>query len=86
MAEKKWQEKRAVERRLHETEVTFQRADAICLAKSVDISDYGIRVITDKPLTIRILINEEDRQVQCDAQLVWARMKEDGTMEYGLKY
>jgi len=24
--------------------------------------------------------------VEYDAQLVWARMKEDGTIEYGLKF
>jgi hypothetical protein len=38
------------------------------------------------PMAIRIQINEGDILVQYDAQLVWARMKEDGTMEYGLKF
>ena len=79
-------EKRASERRLFETEITFQTADDRYAARSLDISDYGIRIVTDKPLGVRLRIKENDRVVQCDAQLVWARLKEDGTMEYGLKY
>ena len=86
MADMKKSEKRAAERSLLETEVTFHTEDDIYMAKSVDISDTGIRVITDKPVAIRIQINEEDRLVQYDAELVWARLKDDGTMEYGLKY
>ena len=86
MADMKKSEKRAAERSLHETEVTFHTEDDIYMAKSVDISDTGIRIVTEKPVAIRIQINEEDRLVQYDAQLVWARLKDDGTMEYGLKY
>ena len=86
MADIKKHEKRAAERRLFETEVTIKTAAEICKAKSVDVSDYGIRIVTEKPMAVRMQIQEEDRLVQCDAQLVWARLREDGTMEYGLKY
>lgn len=86
MTDIKKHEKRAAERRLFETEVTFKTADVIYKAKSVDVSDYGIRIVTGKPMAMRIQISEDDRVVQCDAELVWARLKEDGTMEYGLKY
>jgi len=79
-------EKRAVERNLVETEVTFHTEDDIYMANSVDISNAGIRIITENPVDIRIQIKEDDKLVQYDAQLVWARMKDDGTMEYGLKY
>jgi len=86
MADTENQEKRTSERRLLEKEVTFHSEDDIYMAKSVDISETGIRIVTEKPVAIRLQINEGDRLVLYDAQLVWARMKEDGTMEYGLKY
>ena len=80
------QEKRVSERKLIEAEVTFHTGDDIYMSKSVDISDSGIRIITKEPVEIRIQIKEEDKLVQYDAQLVWAKLKDDGTMEYGLKY
>lgn len=86
MADKRKQERRTVERRLFEAEVTFQPESGKNKARSVDISEKGIRVVSEKPLAVRIQINEGDILVQYDAQLVWARMKEDGTMEYGLKF
>ena len=86
MTDMEKKEKRASERRLLETEVTFQTEDDIYLARSVDLSDIGIRLITEKPVDIRIQIKEDDKLVQYDAQLVWARLKDDGTMEYGLRY
>lgn len=86
MADKRRQERRAIERRLFEAEVTFQPESGRNKARSVDISERGIRVVSEMPMAIRIQINEGDILVQYDAQLVWARMKEDGTMEYGLKF
>ncbi len=86
MTDMEKKEKRASERRLLETEVTFQTEDDIYMARSVDLSDIGIRLITEKPVDIRIQIKEDDKLVQYDAQLVWARLKDDGTMEYGLRY
>ncbi len=86
MADSGNQDKRAVDRKLIETEVTFHTGDDIYMSKSVDISDSGIRIITKEPVEIRIQIKEEDKLVQYDAQLVWAKLKDDGTMEYGLKY
>ena len=79
-------EKRTVERRLLETEVTFHTEDDIYMANSVDISDKGIRIVTVEPVDIRIQIRENDKLVQYEAQLVWTKVNEDGTMEYGLKY
>ena len=86
MADKEYKDKRTSDRRLLETEVTFHTEDDIYMAKTVDISESGIRIVTDQPVKIRIQIKEDDRLVQYDAQLVWSRVKEDGTMEYGLRY
>jgi len=86
MADSENQDKRGVERRLVEAEVTFHTEDDIYMAKSVDISDAGIRIVTEEHIDMRIQIKEEEKLVQYDAQLVWVKLKDDGTMEYGLKY
>jgi hypothetical protein len=86
MADSENQEQRTTERKLVETEVTFHTEDDIYMAKSVDISGAGIRIVTEEPVDIRIQIREKDELVQYDAQLVWVKVKDDGTMEYGLKY
>ena len=86
MADSGNKEQRATERKLVETEVTFHTEDDIYMARSVDISDAGIRIVTDEPVDIRIQIKEDEKLVQYDAQLVWVNVKDDGTMEYGLKY
>ena len=79
-------EKRTSDRKLLETEVTFHTSDDIYMANSVDISDTGIRIVTAKPVDVNIQIKEDDKVHGYDAQLVWAKVKDDGTMEYGLKF
>ena len=79
-------EKREEERHLIETEVAFHTENNIYMASSVNISGRGIKIVTEKPIDISIQIKENDKLVQYDAQLVWARKKDDGSMEYGLKY
>lgn len=86
MADKMQTEKRTVARHLVETQVTFHTEDDIYMAGSVDISNVGIRIVTQNPVDIRLQVKENDRLVQYDAQLVWARVKDDGSMEYGLKF
>ena len=86
MADSANQEKRREVRQLFETEVTFHTEDDIYMAKSVDISDAGIRIVTLEPIDMQIQIKEEEKLVQYDARLVWLKLKDDGTMEYGLKY
>lgn len=86
MADSGNEEKRTADRQLIETEVTFHTEDDIYMAKSVDISNTGIRIVTDNPIDIRLQIKEDGKLVQYDAQMVWARLKDDGTMEYGMKY
>jgi hypothetical protein len=79
-------EKRTSERKLLESEVTFHTGDDIYMSKSVDVSETGIRIVTGKPININIQIKDEDKTQSYDAQLVWAKVKDDGTMEYGLKF
>jgi hypothetical protein len=79
-------EKRTEERRQVKTEIVFHTENDIYMASSIDKTAFGIRVVTEKPINIRFQITENDKLVQYDAQLVWARKKDDGSMEYGLKY
>ena len=79
-------EKRSSERKLVETEVAFHTGDDIYMAKSVDISDTGIRILTANSIDIKIQIKKDNKVESYDAQLVWAKVKDDGTMEYGLKF
>jgi hypothetical protein len=79
-------EKRLEERHLVEAEVMFITEDDLYMAKSVDISGIGIRIVTGTPINIRFQIKENDKLVLYDSQLVWARVKDDGSMEYGLKH
>ena len=86
MADREKNEKRAKVRRLLTTEVAIHMENDIYLASSVDISENGIRIITGKPIDICFQIKEKDKLVKYNAQLVWARLKDDGSMEYGMKY
>jgi hypothetical protein len=79
-------EKRTEERRLVKTEVAFNTENDIYIARSVDISGRGIRLVTETPIDISFQIKVNDELVKYDAKLVWARVKDDGSMEYGLKY
>lgn len=86
MTDSEIQEKRKVQRQLLEAEVIFDTEEDIFISKSVDISEKGIRIVTDNPIDFRIQVKENNEQVLYSGQLVWARQKEDGSMEYGLKY
>ena len=79
-------EQRKEERHLVAAEVMFSTENDIYMARSVDISEAGIKIVTEKPINIRFQIKENNKLVLYDSQLVWARVKDDGTMEYGLKY
>lgn len=86
MSDTETNEKRTEKRRLVETEVAFNTENDIYMASSVDISGNGIRIVTHAPIKICFQIQENDQLVQYDAEMVWARVKGDGSMEYGLKY
>ena len=69
-----------------EAEVMFITENDVYMAKWVDISGIDIRIVTETPINIRFQIKENDKLVLCDSQLVWARVKDEGSMEYGLKH
>jgi hypothetical protein len=79
-------EKRLEERSLVKAEVMFNTENDIYMARSVDISGSGIRIVTENPINILFQVKKNDKLVLYDSQLVWARVKDDGSMEYGLKY
>jgi hypothetical protein len=79
-------EKRLEERSLVKAEVVFNTENDIYMARSVDISESGIRIVTEEPINIRFQVKKDDELMLYDSQLVWARVKDDGSMEYGLKY
>ena len=79
-------EKRLEERSLVKAEVMFNTENDIYMARSVDISGSGIRIVTENPINIRFQVEKDDELVLYDSQLVWAREKDDGSMEYGLKH
>jgi hypothetical protein len=86
MSDSKKTGKRTEERRLVKTAVAFNTENDIYIARSVDISGRGIRLATETPIDICIQIKVDDELVKYHAKLVWARLKDDGSMEYGLKY
>jgi len=86
MSDIKKNDKRVEERNLVKAEVVFRTENDIYTARSVDISESGIRIVTEKPINIRFQVEKDDELVLYDSQLVWARVKDDGSMEYGLKY
>ena len=85
MSDKK-NEKREEKRSLVKAEVAFNTENDIYMARSVEISESGIRIVTEKPINIRFQVEKDDELVLYDSQLVWAREKDDGSMEYGLKH
>jgi hypothetical protein len=86
MSDIKKNDKRVEERNLVKAEVVFNTENDIYMARSVDISESGIRIVTEKPINIRFQVEKDDELVLYDSQLVWARVKDDGSMEYGLKH
>ena len=86
MSDIKKNEKRVEKRSLVNAEVVFNTENDIYMASSVDISGSGIRIVTENPINILFQVKKNDKLVLYDSQLVWARVKDDGSMEYGLKY
>ncbi len=83
MSKSEYAEKRSIERK--PIQVRLIIGSDITMAKSVDISESGIRVITEKPLKMRMNREVEGTLQQHEAQLVWAK-KSKGGMEYGFKF
>jgi hypothetical protein len=86
MSDNKFDEKRVSVRKKADSEITVFPENDVFLAKVMDISDTGMRIKTEMPQEIRIQLQEKGTMSEYEAQVMWARANEDGTMEYGLKF
>jgi hypothetical protein len=86
MSDNKFDEKRVSVRKKADSEITIFPENDVFLAKVMDISDTGMRIKTEMPQEIRIQLQEKGTMSEYEAQVMWARANEDGTMEYGLKF
>ena len=78
-------DRRRHERRPSRNPVEFTIQGDILDAVSVDVSDSGIRLDTERPVEISLRLGGDGEQ-SYDASLVWARRKLDGGMTYGFEY
>ena len=77
-------ERRQDERKPSENPVKFIMEGDVINAVSVDISDGGIRLDTERALEISLRFGEDEKTHE--ATLVWARRKLDGGVTYGFEY
>jgi len=77
---------RTAERHPYEANVEFMVDADIIKSKSIDISDKGIRLETEKAVSIYMKIKSKNEEKNYHAELVWARRKDNGRMEYGFEY
>ncbi len=86
MSDKTFAEKRVSVRRSADSEVSVFPENVVFQAKVIDISDTGMRIKTEAPQEIRIQLQEKGSLAEYEAQVVWVKVNDDGTLEYGLKY
>jgi hypothetical protein len=79
-------DKRRAERKPLVTEIEFHSTKDLIDAKSVDISETGIKFITDDPLSIRMRFKKDGKLKEKFARLVWSKNKENGQTEYGFEF
>jgi hypothetical protein len=78
---------RIAERKQFNAPIEFIVEGDVIDARSVDVSENGIRFETDRPLRIALRFAGSDHERVYDADLVWAKREEDGeSMAYGLRF
>ncbi|MHC4944887.1 MAG: PilZ domain-containing protein [Planctomycetota bacterium] len=70
----------------YQTPVEFIIEGDVLDAKSVNISDTGIRFDTEKPLRFTLRFRHDSQNKVIVSDLVWAKRMEDGSMSYGLDF
>jgi hypothetical protein len=80
------EERRRAERKPLDKDMEFILYLDAFKARSIDLSEVGIRFETDTPIIIRIQLNQDGQKVIRDARLVWAEKKESGGMTYGFEF
>jgi hypothetical protein len=86
MSDNTFDEKRVSVRKKSDSEISVFPENDVFLAKVMDISDTGMRIKTEMPQEIRIQLQEKGTLSEYEAQVMWAKANDDGTMEYGLKF
>lgn len=83
--DKKEGSKRTAERVQVSRDIEFFVDADIIKAESVDLSKSGIRMVTSKPIQIRMRMYEQAGYEEYVAELVWAT-RSDGSMVYGFEF
>jgi hypothetical protein len=74
-------------RRQVSTKVEFFVHGDIEKASAVDISETGIKFVTDEPVKVRMRLELDGETREFFARMVWARKSaEDDSMSYGLEF
>jgi hypothetical protein len=68
------------------TEVEFSADTSVIDAFTIDVSESGLRLETDKPIIIRLRFKADPLPEEHVAELVWAKENDGGSMEYGFRY
>jgi len=56
-------------------------------ASAVDISETGIKFVTDEPVKVRMRLEVDGETKEFYARMIWARKSaEDNSMSYGLEF
>jgi hypothetical protein len=55
-------------------------------ASSENISETGMRFITEKPIKFRMRMKVDNKQQEYVAYLVWAKKDPEGTTSYGFQF
>ncbi len=80
------EERRGSERKSVRKDMEFVLFLDAFKAKSIDLSEGGIRFETDEPIIIRLQMGAGGEDEMRDAKLVWAEKKPDGGMTYGFEF
>jgi len=81
------QDKRRAGRDPLKTKVEFYVDADIIEAVSLDVSKFGVRFGTERPIKVRLRMELGEQLLEREAQLVWATKEaESGMMVYGLEY
>ncbi len=80
-------ERRNAERHAISVKVEFFVDGDILNARSIDLSEIGIRMTTETPISVRFRMNtDEGESMEKMGQLVWAKRDENGNTDYGLEF
>jgi len=83
---KKSEERRICERKSVEAPIEIIPEEDKLVAISQDLSSSGVQFTTKGALRIWIRMKSQDDFFAREAELVWAKKEEDGSMKYGFKF